>query len=296
MKDVPISATQGLARLYGRPLARMNGVGNAIVVLDLRGSDLVVTGAEARGIAASPGLLFDQLMVIHDAAAPGADATLAIYNTDGSISGACGNGTRCVAAYLARGTDRDRVRVATLAGTLACHRVAPWRFAVAMGRPIFDPAIIPARGAAPAGITLEAPVDPAFRQPFVLGMGNPHAVFFVPDVDAVDLARVGPPLEHAHAFPERANISFAQIVDRTHIRLRVWERGAGATLGCGTGACATLVAAASTGRSERAATVELPGGALEICWQADDHVLMTGAVELEWEGTLVPDRQPAELA
>ena len=270
-------------RLAGRRLVRMNGVGNAIVVLDLRGSDLVVTAAEARAIAAVPALHFDQLMVVHDPREPGTAAFVAIHNTDGSSSGACGNGTRCVAWVLLHDTASDHLVLATTAGRLACRREGPWRFSVDMGRPTFDPAAIPVRGST---APLDLPPDNPFREPFVVGMGNPHAVFFVPDAEAVDLPRVGPSIEHASPFPERANVSFAQVLDRRRIKLRVWERGAGATLGCGTGACATLVAAASTGRTDRHARVDLPGGSLEITWRDDDHVVMSGPVELEFEATL----------
>ena len=275
-------------RLAGRPFARMNGVGNAIVVLDLRGCDLVVSAEEARAIAAWPGLSFDQLMVIHDPIEAGSDAHVRIYNTDGSSSGACGNGTRCVAWYLLRDSDRDALLMTTAAGRLTCRRTDATRFSVDMGAPLFGWADIPLRdGAAdPRALDLDAP---AFGPAFAVGMGNPHAVLFVADTDAVDLASVGPPMEHAPIFPERVNVSFAQIVDRATIKLRVWERGAGATLGCGTGACATLVAAASTGRTGRTAHVDLPGGRLEIDWRADGHVVMTGPVEMEFEGTLDAD-------
>ena len=266
----------------------MNGVGNAIVVLDLRGSDIVVTGAEARAIAAVPALAFDQLMVIHDPTEAGSDAFIAIYNTDGSLSGACGNGTRCVAWFMLAGTERDCLVLTTTTARLACRRLAPQRFAVDMGTPVWDPGHIPVRAADPRHVELalepDVPQAAPFRNPFVVGMGNPHAVFFVPDADAVDLARVGPPIEHAAIFPERVNVSFAQVIDRSTIKLRVWERGAGATLGCGTGACATLVAAAATGRTERVAEVDLPGGRLEITWRDDDHVIMTGPIELEFAG------------
>ena len=286
MNDMMVFGTAGFDRLGARPLARMNGVGNAIVVLDLRGSDLVVSPGEARAIAAVPALHFDQLMVVHDPREPGTDAFLAIYNTDGSQSGACGNGTRCVAWFMLRNRACDHLVLTTPNARLTCRRLGPWRFSVDMGRPTFEAAAIPICGADPSAVVLEAPVDVSFRHPFAVGMGNPHAVFFVSDVDAIDLPRVGPPVENAPVFPQRANVSFAQVIDRGTIKLRVWERGAGATLGCGTGACATLVAAASTGRTERTADVELPGGRLAITWRDDDHVIMTGPVELEFETSL----------
>ncbi len=277
-------------RLADLPLVRMNGVGNAIVVLDLRGTDLVPSGEEARAIAAAPGLLFDQLMTIHDPAERGTDAFVRIFNVDGSPSGACGNGTRCVAWVLLRDDPRDHLALTTAAGQLDVRKLGPTTFSVDMGAPIFDWATIPLRdaGCDPRALDLglDDPAIAALGRPVALSVGNPHAVFFVEDVGALDLARLGRPVEHAPAFPECANVSFAQIVDRATIKLRVWERGAGATLGCGTGACATLVAAAMTGRTGRAARVELPGGALTIEWRADDHIIMAGPVEFELETTL----------
>ena len=274
-------------RLAGHPIARMNGVGNAILVLDLRGDTLVVSADEVRAIAGLPGFGFDQLMAIHDARAPGSDAHMRIYNRDGSQSGACGNGTRCVAFMVLRDSARDHLVLTTDEARVACRRVAPLSFSVDMGVPALTWEAIPLRDADPASLDLGT-IAQGLGRPFVVNMGNPHAVFFVADTDALDLARLGPPLEHAPVFPNRANISFAQVVDAATIKLRVWERGAGATLGCGTGACATLVAAASTGRTGRRAAVDLPGGRLDILWREDGSVIMTGPVELERETILPP--------
>ncbi|VVB47216.1 Diaminopimelate epimerase [Beijerinckiaceae bacterium RH AL1] len=273
-----------------RNLVRMNGAGNAIVVADLRGTDLVPTADEARAIAAAPGLAFDQLMTIHDPVTAGTDAFLRIYNVDGSLAGACGNGTRCVAWVMLQSSPRETLRLETQAGQLECRRVGTWDFSVDMGSPVFDWARIPLRSGADDFKALDLHIDDpavaALGRPYALSMGNPHAVFFVEDAAGIDIGRLGPPVEHAPAFPERANVSFAQVVDDATIRLRVWERGAGATLACGTGACATLVAAAATGRTRRKAEVTLPGGTLTVEWRADDHVIMTGPVELEGETTL----------
>ena len=278
------------ARLARVPLVRMNGAGNAIVVMDLRGSDLVPDAAEARAIAAAPGLAFDQLMTIHNPVSAGTDAFMRIHNVDGSLSGACGNGTRCVAWLMLRDSARDVLVLETSAGTLDCRRVGPWAFSVDMGRPVFDWALIPLRSGIDdhraLDLQLDDPAVAALGNPYALSMGNPHAVFFVADAAAIDLAGVGPRIEHAPVFPERTNVMFAEIVDRSRIKLRVWERGAGATLACGTGACATLVAAAATGRTERVAEVALPGGTLTIEWRDDDRVIMTGPVALEGETTL----------
>ncbi len=281
MSEAPSS--NSLSRLAGRPFARMNGIGNAIVVLDLRGTPLVVTADEARAIAALPGLRFDQLMVIHDARVPGTDADMRIHNVDGSRAGACGNGTRCVAAFLGRDTDRDTLALTVGDVRLDCQRVDEATYSVDMGAPQLR--------ADPASLDV-----PPWGRGVAVGMGNPHVVFFVPDaldLAALDLAAVGPPIERAPAFPGGVNVSFAQVVDAGAIRLRVWERGAGATLACGSGACATLVAAASTGRTARAATVDLPGGRLAIAWRPDDHVVMTGGVAWEFEGVLGVARDAA---
>ncbi len=273
------------SRLAGRPVARMNGAGNRITVLDLRGSKVVPTAQEARALAADPDLAFDQLMAIHDPREPGTDAFVSIFNTDGSLAGACGNGSRCVAWYLARSSG-DAFTLATSAGRVVCRKVAPRRFAADMGEPRFASIEIPIIAADPRAVRLGLEADARFGPAFALSMGNPHAVFFVTDVGSLDLAALGAPVENASAFPERVNVSFAQVLDRDHISLRVWERGAGATLACGTGACATLVAAATTGRTGRTAAVALPGGTLDIAWGEDDRVTMTGPVELEREGVL----------
>lgn len=264
----------------------MNGAGNRITVLDLRGSALVPTPEEARAIDADPALAFDQLMVIHDPREPGTNAFVSIFNTDGSLAGACGNGSRCIAWYLSR-EGGEAFTLATFAGRVSCLKVGAWQVAVDMGQPRFAAAEIPTIAADPRAVRLGLDADARFGPAFALSMGNPHAVFFVTeDVAALDLAALGAPVEHAPAFPERVNVSFAQVLDHSTIRLRVWERGAGATLACGTGACATLVAAAATGRTGRAATVILPGGALAIEWHDDDRVIMTGEVALEREGVL----------
>ena len=273
-------------RLAGRPVARMNGAGNRITVLDLRGSAAVPTAAEARTIAADPGLAFDQLMAIHDPREPGTDAFISIFNTDGSLAGACGNGARCVAWYLAR-EGGDSFTLATFAGQVACRMAGPNRVAVDMGTPRFTAAEIPTLAANPRVVRLGLEADARFGPAFALSMGNPHAVFFVTeDVAALDLATLGTPVEHAPAFPDRVNVSFAQVLGRDTIKLRVWERGAGATLACGTGACATLVSAAVTWSTGLAAALTLPGGTLDITWRNDDRVIMTGDVELECEGVL----------
>ncbi len=272
--------------LTNRPILRMNGAGNEILVLDLRGLDHLLTPQEARAIAAAPGLRFDQLMAVHDPRENGDDAFMRIYNIDGSLSGACGNGTRCVAYALAR-EGKARLTLETDAGRIETQRESETVFTVDMGRPRFDWREIPlSQEVDTREVALEPPMDGAPRRFSAVGMGNPHAVFFVDDAPAIPLEILGPKLERHPLFPERANISFAQILARDDILLRVWERGTGATKACGSAACATLVAAARAGLTERRAKVRLPGGELLIHWRDDDHVMMTGPVEFEFETRL----------
>ncbi|MBP1182302.1 diaminopimelate epimerase [Methylobacterium sp. PvR107] len=289
-----------MSALAHRRFLKMHGAGNAIVVLDLRGSSVMVQPEEARAIAQDPGSSFDQLMVLHDPVSRGTDAFMRIYNTDGSESGACGNGTRCVAfamlddPAMARPAEGGRLTLETAAGLLGVRRVSERAFTVDMGRPRLAWDEIPLSEPFPDTRRVELQIgpidDPVLHSPGVVNMGNPHAVFFVEqDPDAFDLARIGPMLENHPLFPERANISVAQVTGRETIKLRVWERGAGLTLACGTAACATVVAAARLRMIGRQAHVALPGGELFVEWRADDHVLMTGPVALVAEGTLAPE-------
>ena len=283
-----------LNALGGRPAIKMNGIGNEIVVLDLR-DGTAISGNDARAIGRMPGLAFDQLMAIEPAASSGHDAKLSIFNIDGSRAESCGNGTRCVAAFLRRATNASRLRFESDGGLLDVLCEDDGLITVDMGQPSFDWTRIPlSRAADTTHVALDPPVCGAPADFAAVSMGNPHAVFFVDDVASVDLARVGPAIETHPLFPNRVNASFAQRVGDTHIRLRVWERGAGATRACGTAACATLVAAARRRITGRNATVSLPGGDLTIAWRdADDHVLMTGPTEFEFEqlldAALLPD-------
>ncbi|MCJ2025604.1 diaminopimelate epimerase [Methylobacterium sp. J-067] len=289
-----------MSALAHRRFLKMHGAGNAIVVLDLRGTAVGVSAAEARAISADPGSSFDQLMVLHDPVSPGTDAFMRIYNTDGSESGACGNGTRCVAyamlddPAMARPAEGSRLLLETSAGRVGVRRNSERSFTVDMGRPHLAWDEIPLAEPFPDTRRIElqvGPIDnPVLHSPGVVNMGNPHAVFFVEtDPDGYDLGRIGPLLENHPVFPERANISVAQVLDREAIKLRVWERGAGLTLACGTAACATVVAASRLRMIGRQATVSLPGGDLFVEWRADDHVLMTGPVALVAEGTFAPE-------
>ena len=276
----------------GIPFVKMNGLGNEIMVLDLRGRDGVLSASNARDIAEEPQTRFDQLMALHDARTPGTEAFVRIYNTDGSEAGACGNGTRCIAWLVTRATGQRSLRFETAAGIIGAEVASIDRITVDMGVPRFRWDEIPLRDPFHNTTRIElqiGPIDnPILHSPSVANIGNPHAVFWVDDVDAYDLARFGPMLENHPLFPERANISLAHVTSPTTIRLRTWERGAGLTKACGSAACAVAVLAVRTKRCERRVTVTVPGGALEIEWAADDHVLMTGPAEIEHEGRLVP--------
>ena len=281
-----------------RRYVKMNGLGNEIVVLDLRGAPDRVSAAEARAIAGRPESRFDQLMVVHDPVRAGADAALAIYNQDGSPAQACGNGTRCVAwammddPIMSRPTE-GRLTLDGAGGRLAVERVAEHSFTVDMGRPRFRWDEVPLAEPFQDTRRIElqiGPIDaPILHSPSVLSMGNPHAIFWVEDPYAFDLSRIGPMLENHPLFPERANISLSAVRGPDHLTVRVWERGAGETRACGTAACAALVAAARLKLTGRSATVTLPGGDLAIAWrEEDDHVLMTGPVEFEHDGFTEP--------
>jgi diaminopimelate epimerase len=280
-----------MGSLAGCKFSRMNGLGNEIIVLDLRGANLVATSQNAVSIHHAPRLRYDQLMVLYDPVREGTSAFVRIFNNDGSESGSCGNGARCVAHFLMKDRGLETTFIETVSGVLECRRVGDDRYQVDMGVPRLAWNEIPLRDrltdtrSIPVAI---GPEDaPLLSGPSAVNMGNPHAVFFVADAAAVDLPRLGPALERHPMFPERANISVAQIIARDHIVLRVWERGVGITKACGSAACATLVAAVRRGLTDRRARITLPGGDLLIEWRAgDDRVLMTGPVELEFEGVL----------
>jgi diaminopimelate epimerase len=282
-----------LSPLGNRLISKLNGLGNAIMVLDLRGQRAAVSGAEARAIARGDGLSFDQLMVLKDPLGPGADAFVTIYNNDGSQAGTCGNGARCAAYIMTRNTSRRSVAIETSAARLECERISELVFCVDMGPPRLAWNEIPLRDPIHDTRAIEmqiGPIDaPLLHTPSAVNMGNPHAIFWVDDFEGFDLGKIGPMLENHPIFPERANISLACVISREHIALKVWERGAGLTLACGSAACAALVAAARKGLTARHAKVSLPGGDLDIAWREnDDHVLMTGPVEFEFETRLDP--------
>ncbi|HEY0328123.1 MAG TPA: diaminopimelate epimerase [Rhodopseudomonas sp.] len=281
-----------MSALAHRSFSKMNGIGNEIVVLDLRDRPAAVSAAEARAIAAE--VPYDQLMVLQPPRTPGTEAFVRIYNNDGSESAACGNGMRCVARQVFAVSPRDALSFETRAGLLNCWRgAAPELYTVDMGPPKLGWQDIPLAEEFRDTRSIElqiGPIDaPVLHTPSVVSMGNPHAIFWVDDVNAYDLARFGPLLENHPIFPERANITLAQIVDRDHIVIRTWERGVGLTKACGSAACATAVAAVRLRRTNRTVRITLPGGELTIEWRdADDHVLMTGPAAFEFEGRLDP--------
>jgi len=281
--------------LANHSFAKMNGIGNEIVVVDLRKSDSQVSAAEARAVAAPDGVPYDQLMVLQKPRLPGTSAFIRIYNNDGSEAGACGNGMRCVAKRVFGENGERAATFETRAGLLNCWQgPSPDLYTVDMGVPKFGWQDIPLAEEFRDTRYIElqvGPIDaPVLHSPSVVSMGNPHAIFWVDDIDAYDLERFGPLLENHPIFPERANITLAQIVDRDHIRMRTWERGAGLTKACGSAACATAVAAARLKRTNRTVQMSLPGGNLTIEWrERDDHVLMTGAAVLEYEGVFDPN-------
>ena len=283
-----------MSALANHSFAKMNGIGNEIVVVDLRGSAHVISPSEARAIAAPGGVPYDQLMVLHRPRLEGTCAFIRIYNNDGSEAGACGNGMRCVARQVFATTDATALTFETRAGLLnAWHEPGSELYTVDMGPPRFGWRDIPLAEEFRDTRAIElqiGPIDaPVLHSPSVVSMGNPHAIFWVDDVAAYDLGRFGPLLENHPIFPERANITLAQINDRDHITMRTWERGVGLTQACGSAACATAVAAARLKRTNRIVQMTLPGGGLTIEWcERDDHVLMTGTATFEFEGRFAP--------
>jgi diaminopimelate epimerase len=265
---------------------KMHGCGNDFVVFDERAAALCLTRARAAAIAdRRTGVGCDQFITIEPAPPDSnADAFMRIRNPDGEEAGACGNATRCVVDLLARETGRRTQVIRTVAGNLPSEALPDGRVRVDMGPARLEWSDIPlARRMDTLHLDLAAgPVaDPA-----AASMGNPHATFFVDDAARVPVAELGPALEHDALFPERANIGFAQILAPDRIRLRVWERGAGLTLACGSGACAALVNAHRRGLTARRAVVVVDGGELEIEWREDGHVLMTGPVATSFIGEI----------
>jgi diaminopimelate epimerase len=282
-----------MSALANQAFAKMNGIGNEIVVVDLREKSAAVSAEEVRAVASPAGVHYDQLMVLQPPRLAGTEAFIRIYNNDGSEAAACGNGMRCVARRLFEATGQTAATFETKAGLLNCWQGADGLYTVDMGPPKFGWKDIPLAEEFRDTRYIElqvGPIDaPLLHSPSVVSMGNPHAIFWVDDLNAYDLGRCGPLLENHPIFPERANITLAHIVDRDHIEIRTWERGAGLTKACGSAACAAAVAAARLKRANRTVKISLPGGDLSIEWrEGDDHVLMTGTAAFEFEGRFDP--------
>ncbi len=276
------------------PFMKMNGLGNDFLVVDARKAPVRPAPEVIRALAdRKSGVGFDQFITIEPGRAP-AEAFMRIDNADGGEVEACGNATRCVGRLLMDESGRDTAAIETAAGLLFVRPTdGADLISVDMGVPKFGWAEIPLSEEFRDTRAIElqiGPIDaPVLHSPSVANIGNPHAIFWVDDVDAYDLARFGPLLENHPIFPERANISLAHVTAPDAITVKTWERGVGITRACGTGACAALVCAARTRRTERAATVTLPGGDLFIEWDARDHVWMTGPAELEFTGAFDPE-------
>jgi len=269
-----------------RPFLKMNGLGNDFVVVETRSAPFDPSPEQVRAIAdRKAGVGCDQLIVIEKA--EDADARVRFWNADGEEVSACGNGTRCVGWLLMQSSGKDEAVIETKAGRLVATRAGERLVSVDMGEPRLAWDQIPL-AAEHDTLSLEVTLSghPALQTPGCVSMGNPHVVFFVDDVDAVPIAEVGPKIETHPLFPEHVNVGFAQVLGPDRIRLRVWERGAGLTKACGTGACAALVAAARRGLVGREATMVLDGGELHVEWRGDGHVIMTGPAAVDFMGEL----------
>ena len=280
---------------------KMQGAGNDFVVLDETRERLGLTPAQYRFLADRHfGVGADQILTVRPSPAEGIDFEYLIHNADGGQVQQCGNGARCFARYVRdKGlTAKDRIRVQTMAGVIAPELTADGRVTVDMGRPVLDPARLPFDTAGlvpvPQGsvkkwpLALDGKAPQATVMIVAVSMGNPHAVQLVDDVDSAPVARTGPLIEGHPRFPQRVNAGYLQVVSRTEVRLRVYERGAGETLACGTGACAAVVAGIGLGLLDARVDVHTRGGLLTIAWAGglDDPVFMTGPATTVFEGQI----------
>jgi len=271
------------------PFTKMHGLGNDFVVIDARDQPIVLTSNTVRAISARrTGIGCDQFIVMERAKNGAlADVFMRIHNADGGEVDACGNATRCVAAYLMKEGKRDRVKIQTGADILIAEDAPGDSVSVDMGRPGLEWQEIPLASETDT-LHLDIASGP-LSDPAAASMGNPHCVFFVDDLEAIPIEKLGPELEHHAMFPERANIGVAQVIDDMTLLLRVWERGVGLTLACGTGACAAVVSAHRRKLIGRRVGVQVDGGTLTIEWRVDDHVIMTGPAAISFTGTLAAD-------
>jgi len=283
--------------MSGMKFIIMNGAGNRFAIFDAWDEPEFTLSAEKVEKICTPGSEAmgpngaDQLIIIRRPKVPEADAFMEIWNRHGFEVDACGNATRCVAWLYMREMGVNHMTLQTNAGLLTCEAKGEYEIAVDMGAPKLDWQEIPLKEAMHThhiDVKL-GPIDnPYLHNPGAVNMGNPHCVFFVEDIDAVKPEKIGSMIEFHPLFPEQVNVGFAQVIAKDEIRLRVWERGVGMTLACGTGACAAVVAASRQSRSFRKADVIVDGGTLHIEWRpSDDHVIMTGPVELEFEGEVL---------
>ena len=267
------------------PFTKMHGIGNDCVVIDARVEPYALDSDQIRLVAdRRRGVGCDQLVVIEPPRLSQAVGFLRFYNSDGSEAQACGNATRCIVSRLMREEDTDLLAVETVAGLLPGHVDERGLVAIDMGPAQLDWQDIPLSRQMNT-LHLDLTVGP-YTDAVAVGIGNPHCVFFVEDANVVNPATLGPAVERDPLFPERTNVEFVSVLDSGRIRMRVWERGAGTTLACGSGACAAAVAAASRGLTTRKIEVVLDGGTLFIDWRADNHVVMSGPVAVAFTGTL----------
>jgi diaminopimelate epimerase len=275
------------------PFRKMNGLGNDFVVIDARYRPLHISDAQARAIAdRNTGIGCDQLILMERSAL--ADVRMRIWNAEGGEVESCGNASRCVADIVMTENESDSATIDTKGGFLVGTRAASLQVSVDMGKPKFDWDQIPLseKFADTRYIELQVgPIDkPLIHSPSVVNVGNPHCIFWVKDLNVVDLAKVGPMLEHHPLFPERCNIELAQVVARDHVVLKVWERGAGLTMACGTAACAVMAAGYRLKLLDRTARVFLPGGDLLMSVEPHTgHVIMTGPLQYDYEGEIPPE-------
>ncbi|AMJ56341.1 MULTISPECIES: diaminopimelate epimerase [Stenotrophomonas] len=268
--------------------SKMHGAGNDFVVLDLRDGSAPPDAAQAAQLAdRHRGVGCDQILTIEPPRSEGAVASYRIWNSDGSTSQQCGNGARCVAAWLVRdgAVQGDDFIIDSPTRTHAVQRLANGEYAIGMGKPEFEPAQIPLLGFPRAREEYMTSLQGENVRFGAVSMGNPHAVLEVGSVDAAPVERVGPLLQQNPSFPESVNVGFAQVMDAGHARLRVYERGVGETLACGSGACAAAVVLMQRGRLQRDALISLPGGDLRIQWPADDaEIVMSGPAAFVFDG------------
>ncbi|KAB8061657.1 diaminopimelate epimerase [Janthinobacterium sp. FT14W] len=279
---------------------KMHGAGNDFIVIDAINQDIDFTPGQWQRLADRRfGIGADQILVVEKPRLPGCDFRYRIYNNDGGEVEQCGNGARAFVKFVSEKglSDKTSIRVETMAGIIAPRLEIDGSITVDMGAPVLEPALVPFDAAGLAGVTEGKdtvwPLDlalPGLTAPVlvsVVSMGNPHAVQVVDDVDAQDLEQSGPLIEHHPRFPRRVNAGYMQIVDRQHVKLRVYERGAGETLACGTGACAAAVAGIMRGRLDSPVRISARGGELSIAWQGPGHpVLMTGPAVTVFEGAI----------